>query len=207
MSWYQRLRLKLVPHIAIPKMLSLCEPPPSILGTYNYPPSSKFTAPLQRSSPEAPSIKNIKSHKHALLLDPGPRDPEPVQHILAPIKIQPWWLPHQVPFPGPLMKNSDKWKLTETKYDKQQQLMMNTDDLSLMTNINNKQQTRRLEVEEASLVTSRVFGAYGCPLNIVSPFKYLGRVLSVADGDWLAVFQNLAKDRMVWRRVSRNLSR
>ena len=85
--------------------------------------------------------------------------------------------------------------------------MMNTDDLSLMTNINNKQQTRRLEVEEASLVTSRVFGAYRCPLKIVSPFKYLGRVLSVADGDWLAVFQNLAKDRMVWRRVSRNLSR
>ena len=85
--------------------------------------------------------------------------------------------------------------------------MMNTDDLSLMTNINNKQQTRRLEVEEAILVTSRSFGAYGCPLKIVSPFKYLGRVLSVADDDWRTVVRNIVKAQKVWWRMLRILNR
>ena len=42
---------------------------------------------------------------------------------------------------------------------------------------------------------------------MVISFNYLGRVLSAADDDWTAVVQNIVKARMVWRRMSRILSR
>ena len=59
---------------------------------------------------------------------------------------------------------------------------------------------------KARAVTSSFFGAYGHPLDMVSSFKYLGRVLSEADDDWLEVVKNLAKVRTVWRIMSRILS-
>ena len=65
---------------------------------------------------------------------------------------------------------------------------------------------RRLTEEEARAVTSRAFSAYGRPVEMVPSLKYLGRVLSTADDDWLEVVQNLAKARTVWQRISRILS-
>ena len=47
-------------------------------------------------------------------------------------------------------------------------------------------------------VTSRAFSTYGIPLDMVTSFNYLGRVLLVADDDWTTVVQNLVKAQMVW---------
>ena len=44
-----------------------------------------------------------------------------------------------------------------------------------------------MEVEEARALTSKAFSAYGRPLEMVSYFKYLGRVQSAADDDWTVV--------------------
>ena len=38
-------------------------------------------------------------------------------------------------------------------------------------------------------------------------FKYLGRVISAPDYDWLEVIRNLEKARAVWRRIVRILIR
>ena len=56
-------------------------------------------------------------------------------------------------------------------------------------------------------VTSRVFRVYGHPLEMETYFKYLGRIISVADDNWSAVIRNLAKARAVWRRTTGILSR
>ena len=56
-------------------------------------------------------------------------------------------------------------------------------------------------------MTSRSFSAYGLPLEMVTSLKYLGRVLSVADDDWLTVVRNHVKARTVWWRMSNILSR
>ena len=42
---------------------------------------------------------------------------------------------------------------------------------------------------------------------MVTSFKYLGRVLSVAGDDWLMVVQNIVKVQTVWCRVSKILIR
>ena len=55
-------------------------------------------------------------------------------------------------------------------------------------------------------MTSRVFSAYGPPIDIVTSFEYLGRVILAVQDDWLAVIQKLAKAWMVWRRMSSILS-
>ena len=39
----------------------------------------------------------------------------------------------------------------------------------------------------------RAFEAYGEPIKNVLNFKYLGRVLTVGDDDWIAVVGNLGK--------------
>ena len=57
------------------------------------------------------------------------------------------------------------------------------------------------------MVTSRAFNDYGRPLEMVTSFRYPGRVILAAYEDWPAVIQNLAKARAVWRRVTRILSR
>ena len=47
--------------------------------------------------------------------------------------------------------------------------------------------------EEERVVTSRAFSAYGRPLEMVPSFRYMGRVISATDDDWLASIRNLAK--------------
>ena len=42
---------------------------------------------------------------------------------------------------------------------------------------------------------------------MVTSFKYLGRVLLVADDDWPTVVQNLVKAQTVWWRIFKILSR
>ena len=51
------------------------------------------------------------------------------------------------------------------------------------------------------------FSVYGLPLEMVTPLKYLGRVLSVVDDDWTTVVRNLVKARTVWWRMSKIMSR
>ena len=47
--------------------------------------------------------------------------------------------------------------------------------------------------------------AYGRPLTEVLSFKYLGRVLSASDDDWLEVIRNLRRARQKWAQLSRVL--
>ena len=61
--------------------------------------------------------------------------------------------------------------------------------------------------EEEREVTTRYFSAYGRPMDMVNSFKYLGRVISATDNNWLAVVRNLDWVKTVWRRMSRILSR
>ena len=42
---------------------------------------------------------------------------------------------------------------------------------------------------------------------MVTPLRYLGRVLLAADDDWPEVVQNLVKAWTVWQRMSRIMSR
>ena len=65
----------------------------------------------------------------------------------------------------------------------------------------------KLAAEEANEFTSTAFSAYGLTLEMVTSFKYLGIVLSAADNEWPSVVKNLAKARMVWRRMSRIIVR
>ena len=47
--------------------------------------------------------------------------------------------------------------------------------------------------EEARAGAETALSAYGIPLVPVSSFKYLGRVLLEADGDWPVVVYNLRR--------------
>ena len=59
-----------------------------------------------------------------------------------------------------------------------------------------------LAVEEERSATSRAFRAYGIPLEMVTSFIYLGRVMSEADYYWLEALSNLVKAWVVWRRIT-----
>ena len=61
--------------------------------------------------------------------------------------------------------------------------------------------------EEKRAVTSRAFSTYGRPLEMMTSFRYLGRLISAVDNDWAAVVRNLGKAWAVWRRMTRILSR
>ena len=61
-----------------------------------------------------------------------------------------------------------------------------------------KQQS--LEEKEAQAGAVAEFRAYGKPLEKVTSFKYLGRLLTVTDDDWPVVIVNL---KIVWRVWSR----
>jgi hypothetical protein len=50
-----------------------------------------------------------------------------------------------------------------------------------------------------------VFSVHGIPLESVSTFKYLGRLLSSTDDDWPTIYKNLSKARKRWGMVSRLL--
>ena len=66
---------------------------------------------------------------------------------------------------------------------------------------------RRLAETETRENSERDFEAYGAPIESVSEFKYLGRILTATDDDWTAVVGNLRKARRSWGRLSRVLSR
>ena len=66
---------------------------------------------------------------------------------------------------------------------------------------------RRLAEAEMRASSERAFEAYMEPLENVTAFRYLGRVLTAGDDDWLVVVGNLEKARKSWGRLSRILSR
>ena len=66
---------------------------------------------------------------------------------------------------------------------------------------------RQLAAEEDKEITARDFSAYGRPQDMVTSFKYLGRVISSADDNWPELVKNLAWSRKVWSRMARILSR
>ena len=53
------------------------------------------------------------------------------------------------------------------------------------------QKKRKLAAEEEREATARDFSPYGCPLEMVTSFKYLGQVISATDGEWPEVLRNL----------------
>ena len=55
--------------------------------------------------------------------------------------------------------------------------------------------------------TERAFEAYGEPLVNLTAFKYLGRVLTAVDDDWLSVVGNISKARKSWGHLSQILIR
>ena len=61
----------------------------------------------------------------------------------------------------------------------------------------------RLVEEEISDSVKRTFQAYGTPLAMFTAFKYLGRVLTAADGEFPVVVGNLRKAREGWSRLAR----
>ena len=46
--------------------------------------------------------------------------------------------------------------------------------------------------------TERDLKAYGKPLDTITTFKYMGRVMTAGDDDWPAVAGNLVKARKNW---------
>ena len=64
-----------------------------------------------------------------------------------------------------------------------------------------------MEEEEIRAGAEAVITAYGIPLAPVTSFKYLRRVLSEADNNWIAVVSNLRKVWRKWARITRVLSR
>ena len=48
-----------------------------------------------------------------------------------------------------------------------------------------EQKRRKLAAEEEREITTRDFSAYGHPLEMVTSFKYLGRLISPTDNDWM----------------------
>ena len=58
-------------------------------------------------------------------------------------------------------------------------------------------------MEEDREVTVRAFSAYGRPLEMVTSFRYLGRVILEADNDCTEVARNLVKANAVWLRMTR----
>ena len=62
-------------------------------------------------------------------------------------------------------------------------------------------------MEEEREVTTRAFRVYGCPLEMVNYFRYLGRVISTVGYDCTEMVSNLSRVREVWKRMTRNLIR
>ena len=60
---------------------------------------------------------------------------------------------------------------------------------------------QRLVEAETRESSERAFEAYREPINNVSAFRYLVRVLAAGDNDWLAVVGNLGKARHIWGAV------
>ena len=66
---------------------------------------------------------------------------------------------------------------------------------------------QRLAEAEMRATLEKAFHAYGTKMRAVTEFKYLGRVLTNTDYDWLAVAGNIRKARANWGRLARILGR
>ena len=66
---------------------------------------------------------------------------------------------------------------------------------------------RRLAETETQENSEREFHAYGKPMEAVSEFQSLGRLLTATDDDWPAVAGNIRKSRVSWGRLARVLGR
>ena len=66
---------------------------------------------------------------------------------------------------------------------------------------------RRLAEAETRKNSERAFEAYGAPVESVTEFKYLGRILTATDDDWPEVVGKLGKARKSWGQLSRVLVR
>ena len=62
-------------------------------------------------------------------------------------------------------------------------------------------------MDEKRHFTSMAFSAYERSLDMVIYFQYLGRVILTADRDWETVIRNLYREMMVWKKMTRILSR
>ena len=66
---------------------------------------------------------------------------------------------------------------------------------------------RQLAETETRENSERAFHAYGKPMEAVSEFRYLGRLLTAMDDVWPAVAGNIRKARVSWGRLARVLGR
>ena len=66
---------------------------------------------------------------------------------------------------------------------------------------------RNAAVAAAQLASGHQFTVNGQTIEIVTEFKYLGRMISNMDDDWVALHLNLTKSRKRWGRVAHILSR
>ena len=66
---------------------------------------------------------------------------------------------------------------------------------------------RRMEETDTRENSKQAFEAYGAPIESVTAFKYLGRILTATDDNWPEVVGNLGKSRRSWGRLSRVLGR
>jgi exonuclease III len=65
---------------------------------------------------------------------------------------------------------------------------------------------RRSQKENEQMAESTVFTVKGNPIERVSEFKYLGRMITETDDDWCAVNRNLKRAQATWARVRKLLA-
>ena len=66
-----------------------------------------------------------------------------------------------------------------------------------------ERERRRLAETEMQENSERAFHAYRKPMEAVSEFRYLGRLLTATDDYWPAVAGNIRKVRVIWGRLAR----
>ena len=66
---------------------------------------------------------------------------------------------------------------------------------------------RQLAETETRENLERAFSAYGQPMETVTEFRYLGRILTATDDNWPAAAGNIKKARRSWEQLARVLGR
>ena len=66
---------------------------------------------------------------------------------------------------------------------------------------------RRLVETETRENSDQAFEAYGAPIESVTEFRYLGRILTSTVDDWPAVVGNLRKAKQIWGRLANLIGR
>ena len=64
---------------------------------------------------------------------------------------------------------------------------------------------RRLDETETRENLEQAFRAHGQPMEAVTEFRYLGRILMATDDNWPAVAGNIKKARRSWGRLAKIL--